>query len=271
MSDFIDLAGNRYGHLTAIRRDGKNEKGQTLWILKCDCGKEVSLPMTNFKYGKQKSCGCMRAPDLTGMKFNRLTVIKKDGTYNGRGRNTRWLCLCDCGNYTHAPTAALRGGKQISCGCYASERMTKMNMKHGGFGTRLYEIWRQMHRRCYGKETKAYPYYGGRGITICDEWKEFEPFKKWAIENGYADDLTIDRIDVNGNYEQSNCRWVTAKEQANNRRSNHKVEYNGETHTVSEWADKYGVSQVKLWARLDKRNWQLKPALESLGVDMSGR
>lgn len=269
MGAHLDLTGNRYGKLTALRYAGRNDKGQTLWLLRCDCGKEVTLPMADFKYGKSKnrSCGCNNFSDLTGQKFNRLTVIKRDGKH--KSGNIKWLCRCDCGNYTHVTTYNLKSGNAISCGCYTSERMTAMNRKHGGFGTRLYEIWRQMHRRCYGVGTKAYKDYGGRGITICDEWKgDFESFRKWALSNGYTDDLTIDRIDNDGNYDPSNCRWATMKAQSNNRRNSHLIEYNGEVHTISEWADIYGVDQVKLWNRLSVRDWELEPSLAALGVIM---
>ena len=209
-----------------------------------------------------------KTEDLTGKKFNKLTVMGRDGTY--KSGNVRWLCRCDCGGYTHSPGCDLKSGKIKGCKCISSERMTRINTKHGGFGTRLYEIWRQMHRRCYGVGTKAYPDYGGRGITVCDEWREFEPFRAWALKHGYADDLTIDRIDVNGDYCPDNCRWATAKEQANNKRNNHLIEYNGETHTISEWADKFRVDQVKLWHRLNKYEWQLKPAVESLATNRGG-
>lgn len=203
-----------------------------------------------------------RMTDISGQKFNRLTAIKPDGRY--KSGNVRWLCICDCGNYTHTSTSALKNGESKSCGCYTSERISNRNMKHGDFGTRVYEIWRQMHRRCYGKNAKAYKDYGGRWITICDEWKEYEPFKKWAIAHGYRDDLTIDRIDVNGNYEPSNCRWVTVKQQSNNRRNCHIIEYNGETHTISEWADIYEVDQRKLYYRLSKCGWDVKLAVRCL-------
>ena len=207
-----------------------------------------------------------KTEDLTGQRFGKLTVIGRDGTYPSG--NVRWLCRCDCGRYTHSTGCYLKSGKVKGCKCVLSERMTRLNTKHGGFGTRLYEIWRQMHRRCYGTKTKSYPNYGGRGITICDEWREFEPFRDWALANGYAEDLTIDRIDVNGNYNPENCRWTTDKEQANNKRNNHFLEFNGEKHTVSEWADRYGVEQRKLFARLQYRDWDLKSALESLGVEL---
>lgn len=205
-----------------------------------------------------------RGYDLTGKRFNRLTVVCRDGTY--KSGNIRWLCKCDCGNYTHSDKTNLEKGKVKSCGCYASDRIAKQNTKHGGFGTRLYEIWRQMHRRCYGEHTTAYPLYGGRGIKVCDEWQEYEPFYEWAIANGYAENLTIDRIDVNGDYTPDNCRWATSKQQCNNRRNNHFVEYDGQKHTISEWADLYGVNQVKLWDRLSRNDWNLELALKALGA-----
>ena len=206
-----------------------------------------------------------KTEDLTGKKFGKLTVIGRDGSY--KSGNVRWLCKCDCGGYTHTLGCYLKSGTVKGCSCVSSERMKRISTKHGGFGTRLYEIWRQMHRRCYGKYTKAYPHYGGRGIAVCDEWREFEPFRDWGLSHGYSDDLTIDRIDVNGNYCPENCRWATDKEQANNKRNNHFLKFNGEKHTVSEWADRYGVEQRKLFARLQYREWDLKAALESLGVN----
>ena len=203
--------------------------------------------------------------DLTGKRFGRLTVIGRGKTYSSG--NVCWTCICDCGNTTNSCGTNLRSGKSKSCGrCVCSERMAALNTKHSGFGTRLYEIWRQMHRRCYGRNTKAYKDYGGRGITICKDWQEYGPFEKWAMSHGYREDLTIDRIDVNGNYEPSNCRWATMKEQSNNRRNNRVVVYNGESHTVSEWADIYAVDQRKLWQRLNARDWDVGEALRSFGV-----
>lgn len=110
-----------------------------------------------------------------------------------------------------------------------------------------------MKKRCLNPNANNYQDYGGRGIIVCDEWKQYESFKKWAIENGYSDDLSIDRIDVNGNYEPSNCRWATAKQQNNNRRSNKFYSFDGEQHTISEWADIVGVSYPCMYARLSKK------------------
>lgn len=128
---------------------------------------------------------------------------------------------------------------------------------------RLYRIWTDMKRRCYDESHSEYKNYGGRGIEICQEWKNsFEAFRNWATENGYTDELTIDRIDVNGNYEPSNCRWATVKEQANNMRTNTKVTYKGETKTLAQWAESFGINYNTLITRLYQENLPFEEAVK---------
>ena len=139
------------------------------------------------------------------------------------------------------------------------------NKKHGMNGTRLHNIWKSMKHRCHSPKYKEFKNYGGRGIAVCEEWqKDFLTFYHWAIANGYNETLTIDRIDVNGNYEPNNCRWATQKEQQNNRSNNRLIAYNGETHTISEWAEIKNINVTVLWQRLYRCNWGIEKALETV-------
>ena len=133
--------------------------------------------------------------------------------------------------------------------------------RHGETGTRLYWTWHGMKARCFNPRESHFTDYGGRGITVCAEWLSFEGFRDWALANGYADNLTIDRIDVNGNYEPNNCRWATTVEQANNTRRNHKITFNGKTQNIKQWADELGINYYTLHSRITKSKWDVEKAL----------
>ena len=174
--------------------------------------------------------------NIVGEKFGRLTVmatVSKEERIGGADarRRVQYHCVCDCGNKLIVTQANLMAGRVESCGCLRREALSEAATTHGltkrkrgEDQPRLYHIWRGMKQRCYYDKHPGYEKYGGRGITVCDEWKNsFESFHKWAIANGYSDDLTIDRIDVDGNYEPDNCRWATRSEQQLNKQS-HKFE-----------------------------------------------
>lgn len=187
----------------------------------------------------------------------------------------KWDCLCDCGNTISVRTSALTcksRGNIRSCGCVRMQHMVETRIKHKGSNTRLYKIWLGMKKRCYNTSSKAYKNYGGRGICVCNEWlNDFESFRTWSLCNGYTSELSIDRIDVNGNYCPENCRWINDCAQANNRRNNHLLEYNGEVKTVATWAEEYELNYHTLFSRLD-RGWSVEEALKTpLGKYMAGQ
>ena len=195
--------------------------------------------------------------DIAGQRFGRLIVL--DYSYSNKG--AYWLCRCDCGNEKQIKGSDLICGNIISCGCAKKERFRNMALKHGYCGHRLYTIFGNIKNRCCNPNNSSYNYYGGRGITICDEWRyNFQTFYDWAMLNGYKEDLTIDRIDNNGNYEPNNCRFITHKENCNNTRKNVYITYNNKTQTKAEWSREYNIKQDLLKDRL-KWGWSIEKAL----------
>lgn len=193
---------------------------------------------------------------MIGKRFGRLVVFRYAGYVN---KNKYFWCRCDCGRIKRVRKGHLISGAVKSCGCYNSEKarnMMKKNrigMTHGMSKTRLYRIWMAMKRRCGVIGHNGDKNYGGRGIIVCENWKnDFVCFKDWALNHGYQDGLTIDRIDVNGNYCPENCRWITNDEQQNNRRNNHIIEYDGKKYTLAQASRFFGIPQSTLWGRLKK-------------------
>lgn len=194
--------------------------------------------------------------DLTGKRFGRLTVI---GRVENHGERAFWKCRCDCGNEKEIAGQALRYGRTKSRGCIAKELITERNTKHGfakrNHQERLYKIWKSMIGRCDNPSSCGYANYGGRGISVCEDWYDYKNFREWAYNNGYSDELSIDRIDVNGNYEPDNCRWATHYIQSNNTRRNILVTLGEVTHSLKEWCDefnlKYGTVKNRVRNGLD--------------------
>lgn len=206
-----------------------------------------------------------RFKDLTGQKFGRLTIIKRAGA--SKSGKVLWLCECSCEEHNQITTTTsnLVTGTTKSCGCLAKEstsRTGKANIIHGDTDTRLYRIFHGMKDRCYNSKNKDYARYGGRGITVCEEWKnDYSSFKNWALSNGYKDTLTIERKDYNKNYCPENCEWITMEQQQRNKSSNRTITYNGETMILVEWAEKLGIPYKVLCARINDKGYTFEEAI----------
>lgn len=202
----------------------------------------------------------MRAIDLTEQRFGRLVAIQCAGS-GSHGR--LWLVECDCGNQTIVRAGDLRSGNTTSCGCgqrEAAARSCVERSTHGLSGHRIMTIHRGMIARCNDPKATSYPYYGARGIKVCEEWHDLCAFAEWAFSNGYSDNLTIDRVGNNRGYEPDNCRWATYKDQANNRNGNLLVTWRGVTKTVAEWSDETGIGVTTLLYRLHA-GWDVETAV----------
>jgi hypothetical protein len=199
----------------------------------------------------------MKVVNVDGLKFNRLTVVKriKGGIE----------CVCDCGNNVLTNYYALRSGNTKSYGCLHKELVGTWTTKHGYSKHPLYKTWHNMRSRCKNPNATKYEIYGGAGISVCNDWdNNFVSFYNWSIENGWEKGLSIDRIDGKKGYCPSNCRWVDDKTQNNNLRSNHLITYNGKTLSVYAWADELKLNKKTLSERL-RRGWSIERAFTTGG------
>jgi len=253
--------GKVFGNLTAISLVSVSKHSKML--CRCSCGNECVVTVWNLASGKTRSCGCLprRIAELSGSVFGRLVVrafshIKNHVSY--------WTCVCSCGTVKTVCRSALVSGATVSCGCFSREKakahIVSLNTTHGMGNTPEYHSWCSMLGRCFNTKDKSWPRYGGRGITVCEDWQEsFEAFYK-DMGPKPTPKHSIDRVDNSGSYCKENCRWATPKEQANNRRSSVFISYNGESHTVPEWSEIVGINMRTLYTRFN-RGWSPEEAL----------
>lgn len=269
--NFKDLQGQRFGSLTVVKRMpdkiANSGKKVTQWLCQCDCGGTTVTSTQRLTTGHTTSCGCKvrknkghAFEDLTGKRFNRLTVIRYLEKDERTVRTYNWLCQCDCGKIVKANANKLKNGLQKSCGCLKEERkyaIGEVNKKYKHSNKRLYAVYKGILDRCYNPKHREYHNYGERGITVCQEWlDDYDCFAEWALANGYKPDAefgecTIDRNDVDKGYSPDNCTWITNAEQQNNRRDCVMITYQGETHTLKQWSEILKVSYNSLW-------WQIR-------------
>lgn len=245
---FEEFIGKKFGKLTITAFDSLKKNSTPVFAVDCECGSTfLKCGLDRLESGKTKDCGCSkRNTNLIGKKFGRLLVIEK--TDKRIRRSTVWKCQCDCGNEIEVSSHDLIVRK--SCGCIMKEK------EHFATHESIHRVWNTMIERCYNPNKNQFYLYGGRGIKVCKEWlcdngnvKAFSNFYEWAIKNGYKDEVlsnginkyTIDRIDSDGDYCPENCRWITNKEQQNNKRADKLFTYNGEIKTIKQWLKKYFV------------------------------
>lgn len=258
-----DLTGQKFGKLTVLESIPAvaGEHAQQLRC-RCDCGNEIVALKANVTRGNTQSCGCLlrealerkRAPStkgkclpvtaFVGQTFGRATVLADAGR-NAHGHQMV-RCQCACGNLFETRLSSLKSGNTKSCGCAMRDHLKDLLTKHGDSAQRsqwkkLYHVWSTIKERCTNVNWTYYKDYGGRGISYCAEWEDWGSFRDWAIQHGYKEGLTIDRIDVDGNYCPENCRWVTLDEQANNRRSNRFASFMGRRMTYAQWSRELGI------------------------------
>lgn len=267
-----DLTGKKFNMLTVIKMAERKEGEEIKWVCRCDCGNVLEVHGGNLKKGHTKSCGCYsekikseRRKDLTGKRFGKLTVVKYIPPSERKEKRKQYLCKCDCGNDFYARGDSLRAGTNLSCGCYKEDRYRDGHSKtHGMSHEKIYAIWCSMKARCYNPNNQGYTNYGGRGITVCKEWRNsFENFRDWAIANGYKEGLSIDRINVNGNYEPSNCQWITVSEQSDNKRGSRKITYKGKEYTARQLSKKFNIPYTTIYNNVIRRGKEIEDFLNN--------
>ena len=218
------MIGDRYGLLTIVRQAPSSTKaGKRQWVCRCDCGGEAVTTTGSLRSGNTRSCGCLKhrayrpSPVAVGDRYGRLLVEAREGS--DKFGNRLWRCRCDCGKTVRVSSTRLAKGDTLSCGCYARDMVIARSTKHGLHGTPEYRSWQAMQSRCTNPKMHNFMRYGGRGITVCDRWCGEQGFATFLADMGERPEgTTIDRVDVNGNYEPGNCRWATPKEQRANQR-----------------------------------------------------
>lgn len=257
-----NLIGQKFGKLTVIDVIDK-QNGHLYCLCQCECGNHKTVRDDHLKSGNTISCGCARKDrvynrikDLTGQKFGKLTVLSY--AFSDKHRVSHYLCECECGNQKIISGQNLSKGLTKSCGCIKkSKKSNDKPQKRDRFKwasyDRIYRIWYGIKYRCYYKTSTSYKKYGAKGVTMCEEWKnDFQNFKQWALENNYAENLTIDRIDNSKGYQPDNCRFVDYQTQNNNRSCNHYITIDNVTHTITEWLRIYNLRRSSYDKRIKK-------------------
>ena len=275
-----DLTNKRFGRWVVLSQTEDYISPQGVhyaqWLCRCDCGTIKPVQGYKLNSGRSQSCGCLRneliskrrLEDLTGLKFGKLTVLERadDAIHPSGKRSVRWICQCECGNICTIYAESLKSGGAQSCGCLKQELATIQMTTHNGTNERLYLVWMAMLNRCTNQNDDHYKYYGGRGIKVCDEWKDYVAFRQWAYNSGYNSDApygdcTIERYDKDGDYCPNNCGWESINVQANNKSNNRFISFQGETHTLAQWSRITGIDRHTI-SKYDDKGFTIGEIIE---------
>lgn len=260
----IDLTGQQFHWLTVINR-AQNRGRHPYWVCRCKCGTEKEVCGSNLSSGKVVSCGCYGRersrnliPELAGRDFGAWHVLRPANSRKGR---SYFLCRCICGTECEVRSDSLIEHKSTSCGCIKAQKLAERAYKHGqcvgGKPTKIYKAFHNMRTRCLNGQTAYYKYYGGRGVTICPEWRD--NFAAFQSDMGPPPPgHSLDRIDVDGNYTPTNCRWASTFVQSRNKRSNRHIEYQGDVLIFKDWCLRLGISESRLRRMLDKHDLSMR-------------
>lgn len=245
----------RYGMWTALYNGRLTPAYHQYIVCRCDCGVEKEVELLSLVRGVSTNCGCQKHPDQSGKVYGRWTLVKR---VEDRHRRVHYLCRCECGTEKVIQLLSLVRGASSSCGCYNSE-VASARATHGMSRTRIYSTWKGMLERCYNEKSQSYYLYGGRGIKVCNRWRN--DVTAFLADMGEPpEDTSLDRIDNNGDYTPENCRWATIDVQCNNTRRNVYLTHDGETKTIAEWARHKGMGKNSLLSRL-RLGWSVEDAL----------
>lgn len=261
MSIHTDRIGEVFNELTVTGYDNGS-----FYFFKCSCGKDCRISYYEVRKGKTKSCGHIHAsrkiPNSVGKSFHKLTAIEELGFNNKNQRE--YLFRCNCGEEVIRLFKDVSSSKIKSCGCGVVEAVKKSNTTHGMTKTKIYSRYKGMVSRCNYEKHHAYQRYGGRGIKVSNEWlgeDGFEKFYEWAMQNGYSEELSLDRIDNNLGYSPENCRWTDAHTQANNRETSITFKFEGVEKSLMEWANDLELNYDSLWRRIKKYGYTFEDAI----------
>lgn len=254
---FINMTGMMFGRWTVIDYAGRAKNTKIMWKCQCECGSIKTIEGSQLRGGVSTSCGCSKRAHNIGDRYGLLVVLKHEGTYLD-GKQSKYLCQCDCGNTKVVWRTSLVNGTD-SCGCLTKDKLHMRHLTHGQSHMRVYKVWAAMKDRCLNRNNTHYAEYGGRGISVCQRW--LHSYENFIEDMGDRQPgMTIERLNNSLGYDPTNCVWATRKQQQNNRRACRMITVGGVQKTLMQWCEMAGIGYTTVRGRL-LRGWSPEDAL----------